>query len=471
MSSTHIVHVNNLPAETRARLVDCLGRRGLGDFAPLLERRFGWRIPLACAAVGAVLAAVGISHVWTVGYGVPGHPGARLGLVDMALLAALVAAPLAAFGLAVRRAAVRRRLPFAPGIYVVGPDLVDARGAVLRITSIANTRFTATHQHLNGVYVGTDFDFATDDVSHRFRVPRREQAEATLASLRATRVAFLGAVQRQDMHALSRLDVFFAARTSPAWGQLGARRAAIPPPDGHVARVAPWPLRWAPVIGIAVGVAIAPPLWWHRNASSDDAMFAAALAAFRARARDPRALAFADRLLAFQEQASSPPVTLQVRPPRPESLAAMDERVAPAMRDREGAIAAGLAAGFRDCFAGDVLAIERAAAGAPGPRASIEVAYQVSPMTTAGGAPAMYTETGADRGRLFVGIRIAFDVAMRVPGDAEPYRLRFEVLPPEHFTVPRPAPGATADVYRIMADRAFDRLRTELASAFFAAAP
>lgn len=203
-------------------------------------------------------------------------------------------------------------------------------------------------------------------------------------------------------------------------------------------------------------------------------------------------------LLDWLEREDSPPVEVRFRAPSADALETLDSviaraaertsdldvaEVAPwftpdASEAREATIAQGLARGFGRVFPGDVLSIEH------GPRLTdeegaetfgyptIEVMYVISPRTDETGVPIFYARD--KKSRQFVGIAMAFDVQIHVPG-REPYAFDMVVEPPETFSVDRSVLDAADErgkssegvVYEIMARRAFDMLAGRMADAFF----
>lgn len=203
---------------------------------------------------------------------------------------------------------------------------------------------------------------------------------------------------------------------------------------------------------------------------------------------DPRMLPFMLHMLQFMEEHDSPAVQVRFAPPSTELLTRADDvlqtegmrlvhrPVAPIAGQfdegssvpREQAITRSLQRAFAVVFPGDILRLVhggRMVAGtAQNPAAAtFDVAYTVAP------SGSFYTSD--TQPRAFVGIVVAFEVTMRVPGAAEPYRFDVTVLPPRHFTVDRSrdTQGEAADtlVYAVMAERAFDRLSDRFRGVFF----
>lgn len=241
-------------------------------------------------------------------------------------------------------------------------------------------------------------------------------------------------------------------------------------------------------------------------------LFADTLAAFKPQAstKDPKMLPFIERLVKYMEAQGSPPVKVSFRIIKSPSLALADKLLQSKEPDtgsvpglalggtgsvaaasshfseersgtREGAIVKVLQQSFATIFPADVLPLQEgerrsdasdknAVVSAP----TIEIDYEV------GWSGSTYTSEKS--GREFVGIKIDFQTAMRLPGEPDKETLRFKlrVEPPEHFTVNYQALGNFLDtkylnnagpsdstVYEVMAARAFDQLSTQLKGVFF----
>jgi hypothetical protein len=239
-----------------------------------------------------------------------------------------------------------------------------------------------------------------------------------------------------------------------------------------------------------------------------DAMYREALRAFREQASDDdQMLRFVDRLLTHLAGSDSARVLVKFQPPdagnldlvdaviesKPEMLAD-DSEIIPIADHfseqvssfRHDAIIKSLRAGFADVFSAEFLDLRRADGTSPDERQltygrkpdpkklvglpSIDIAYKVD---WSGG---LYSSESS--GKVYVGINVLFKVAMRVPGDPEPFTFEVEVTPPDRFQVSYqsdlfeggPSGPADSKVYTVMANRAFDQLATKLRGAFFAQA-
>jgi hypothetical protein len=235
-------------------------------------------------------------------------------------------------------------------------------------------------------------------------------------------------------------------------------------------------------------------------------LFAATLTEFKPQAStaDPKMRSFIERLLKYLEEKESPPVLVSFRSIKSPSLELADKLLqtkAPGIPDvpgaslaavsphfsdersqpREAAIVTILQGAFSTIFPADVLPLKQgprrteASSKDPVSEPRIEIDYEVSWSGS--------TYSSETSGREFVGIKIAFQVAMRLPGEPEKEALRFKlnVAPPDHFTVnyfSTPSPfidqallrkeGPTDEkVYEVMAARAFDELSVKLRGVFF----
>lgn len=215
---------------------------------------------------------------------------------------------------------------------------------------------------------------------------------------------------------------------------------------------------------------------------------------FKARAgegADPKMLGFIERLLGYLEKNDTSTVSVRFQPPETALLRELDaeltkKNIAPvsahfsasASRDREGIITTALQRGFGAIFPNDILKFERGGLYEKKPTApppTMEIRYTVEPTDS------VYKGKSDLRG--FVGIRVGFDLALRIPGDPEVLPIALSVLPPQRFTVsystyrpkysaPRPGDGPSdSQVYAVMAERAFDQFASKLAQIFFNIAP
>lgn len=238
------------------------------------------------------------------------------------------------------------------------------------------------------------------------------------------------------------------------------------------------------------------------------ALFASTLTAFKGQAStaDPKMLPFVERLLVYLETKESPDVKVSFRIIKSPSLAAADKILAssapavPALpglsgagtvaaasshfseersQKREAAIVTVLQQAFGTIFPSDVLNLEQGERrteatpkGAMVSEPTIDIDYEV------GWSGSTYSSEKS--GREFVGIKMDFQAAMRLPGEPEKEALKFKlaVEPPEHFTVNYSSPfidrtllesagPSDTTVYEVMASRAFEQLSAKLRGVFF----
>lgn len=483
---TTVIHLHHLPPAAHSRLV-----RALTGGAPILARPVGIAGPIAAAAVAVFAAAALVTALCEAGFGQLGARSAVLAPGAIAVMAAAMAIAGAALGGVVRRLVHIGGLPFPPGVYVVGADLVDARGPVLRVTPMAHTRVEAAHEQVAGLYLGTVVTVRAPGQRHRFTVRGRREADGRLAALRTVTGALLIAAHEQDLAALARLDVFYAARMSDRWG-----RPELAMAPGRAARS--WAAR-APLVGALVAAAVAPVLGLVRDRASDDALYASAVTvrdlhryravgarhrAAAARRIDERVSAamsasraqlgtgapisrLVDALLADQAGADAAPLTVHLRPPDIDPSLAAAAWPAAVVRHHEHAIGGAVVAAVRALAPDDIVAVELGAARASGALpagATAEVTWAVRPATDSRGGDAVYEEVrGGEVVRRHRGAALHVEVVLRVPG-TPPLRVVADVPPRAELAVARDATEPAA-VQRAMIERAIEALPGELAAA------
>jgi hypothetical protein len=478
---TTVVHLRQLPPAAYSRLA-----RALTCGAPVLARPLGAAGPIAAAAVSVFAAAALVTALCETGFGQLHARSAVLAPGAIAVMAAAMAVAGAAVGGMVRRLVHLGSLPFPPGVYVVGADLVDARGPVLRVTPMAHTRVEAAHEHVAGLYLGTVVTVRAPGQRHRFTVRGRREADGRLAALRTVTGALLIAAHQQDLAALERLDVFYAARMSDRWGRPELAVAPGRPPRSWAAR--------APLVGALVAAAAAPVLGLVRDRASDDALYASAVTvrdlhryravgarhrAAAARRIDERVSAamsasrarlgtgapisrLVDALLAHQAGAGAAPLTVHLRPPDIDPSLAAAAWPAAVVGHHEHAIGGAVVAAVRALAPDDIVAVEL---GEPGPAgATAEVSWAVRPATDSRGGDALYEEVrGGEVVRRHRGAALHVEVVLRVPG-TPPLRAVADVPPRAVLAVARDATEPAA-VQLAMIERAIEALPGELAAA------
>jgi hypothetical protein len=577
-----IVPFNTLPKSVRERVIEATNDRGSAQ--PILADRPSAGAMTAAAVVMGVVAAGGIWYLWKQKFGHPWDEG--WGTISIGIVAALLLATSWTVFTAIHRVIVRGRLPFAPGVYLIGGDLIDARTPNLRVVPLVKCEPNIIHHHYNGNYQRTEFRFTPPiGGAFVFNVKPRHAAETVLDEIQRT-LQLLNVVHAlNDQRILEKVDLFHDLRDEH--GTLVPPGRA-PDPVEPLAREIPGWIARPTALALAGGIALTVPVWWLRKNAHDDAAFAevknahgdswaveaylgwgqnhvseakallyvkkieeaetadsvtalrtflqgypeapeelknraregihrhftAALDKFRAVASDDaETLAFVERLIAFEEQHDSPGLRVEFRPPKTESLAAMDDvlksmaegkydfaPLAPQFGEetaggRESEIVNSLSAGFSSVFAADILHLDNGGRiegdlAPPDDRATIEVTYEVRPMSDDDG-PVIYLldepslipditmpdqpppDDLPTNKRLYMGIEVDFLVTMRVPGHADTRELTLLVQPPERFTVSTGSYGDPSDsnVYSVMTSRAFDQLSERLGTAFFRNAP
>jgi hypothetical protein len=203
-------------------------------------------------------------------------------------------------------------------------------------------------------------------------------------------------------------------------------------------------------------------------------------------AADPKMRAFMDRLFAHLQEKDTSKMVVRFAIPSATDLGAADAElskkypggVAPiaghfneaSSAPRETEIVRELQNAFKAIFPADMFALEqgprlgKGADGASSP--SIEIHYNVSP------SGEVYEQVSNPNGKKFVGITVAFDVEMKIPGNADTFSFKLKVEPPERFSVNSTRYGTyTGDqdgrVYHAMATNAFVQLGTKLRAVFF----
>jgi hypothetical protein len=576
------VHFNTLPKSVRERVIEATKDRGPAQ--PILAERPSAGAMTAGAVVMGIVAAAGIWYLWKQKHGHPWDDG--WGTISIGIVATLLLAASWTIFTAIHRVIVAGRLPFTPGVYLIGGDLIDARTPKLRIVPLVKCEPNIIHHHYNGNYQRTEFRFTPPiGGAFVFNVKPRHAAESVLDEIQRT-LQLLNVVHAlDDQRIIEKVDLFHDLRDDQ--GTLIPPGRA-PDPVEPLAREIPGWIAKPTLLALVIGAVLTVPVWWLRKTSHDDAAFQSikdshgdswaveaylrwgknhvteakallyvkkieeaeredsvtALRGFlqsypdapedlKNRARegihrhftvaldkfrevasdDAQTLAFVERLIAFEEQHDSPGLRVEFRPPKTESLAAMDDvlkemaegkydfaPLAPQFGEetaggREAEIVTNLSSGFRSVFAEDILHLENGGRieGELAPRddrATIEVTYEVRPMSDADG-PVIYLldepsvipdlampdqpppDDLPTNKRLYMGIEVDFQVTMRVPGHAETRELTLLVQPPERFTVSTGYEGDPTDsgVYSVMTSRAFDQLSERLGSAFFRNAP
>jgi hypothetical protein len=240
------------------------------------------------------------------------------------------------------------------------------------------------------------------------------------------------------------------------------------------------------------------------------ALYEKTFADFKSKANpnDKSVVPVVESLVGWMEDNESPPLPVRFRRKSSPSLAAADKLLAKGLLDddgqtkggnaevsghfteakaiaREDAAVRALEHAFRQVFPADILPLKRGEALDDGEKVPksvtsplIRVDYEV--------AWSGSTYVGRDSGRRFVGIAIKFDVSVHVPKQEKVLSFLMRVEPPETFKVDytqwdssyrsvmgkSSAGGGPSDaqVYEVMALRAFDQMSTKLKLVFFSSA-
>lgn len=260
------VHFNALPRSIRERFIEVTHDRGAP--VPILADRPMTSGMVGVAAVTVAVAGYAIYWLWGRNLGRPYET--PWGLPTLAILATILFVAGWTVVTAVLRQIMRKRLPFQPGVYLIGGDLVDARTAKLRIVPLTACEPNIIHHHYNGSYVRTQFKFSPPiGAAFDFSVKPRHAAEAVLDEIQRT-VHLLSVVQAiGDREVQAKVDVFHEIRDER--GLIvppGRAPDPVPPLAGDVPRALARPAL------VALGVAVlALPTWWLRNRAHDDAAF------------------------------------------------------------------------------------------------------------------------------------------------------------------------------------------------------
>lgn len=203
---------------------------------------------------------------------------------------------------------------------------------------------------------------------------------------------------------------------------------------------------------------------------------------------DPKLLPFMKAMLKFMEQKNVGEVAVRFRAPDTRTLEGIDaiktatgQQVAPVSpyftpernQTRENVIVRKLDDGFATIFPRDVFKLahgenlgDRKLKKVKEP--TIQISYQIY--------PSEYVYTSSTNSRTYQGVRMTFEVSMRIPGTSDRLDFDLTVEPPQNFSVSYykdygdyGGSGGPSDaaVYDVMAARAFDQLSTKLRSVFF----
>lgn len=269
MRTIRRVHFNRLPEVVRQRFVESLAGRGsplvVSTGASFALAVVGWVFLGLSAAFGAFLVAGSEygdpydfrqSADLMVGYAAVGFLGAAAGL-----------------GL-LRRIALKKSLPYAPGTYLFPMVLVEAPSTRLRLYPMnALQDMKATHHYTNGVYTQTVIQFRFDGGKKKaLSIAGKERAEQVGPLLSQYGQQWNQAIEEKNGAVLAWLDPFLEARLEPETEE--AARELPPVPEGQLqVRDVPWVLEHPWLVGLAVGAFVAFPAWRFRNRASEESAF------------------------------------------------------------------------------------------------------------------------------------------------------------------------------------------------------
>jgi hypothetical protein len=167
----------------------------------------------------------------------------------------------------IKGSAVKKSLPYAPGVYVFPLDTVVARDRNIKLLSAREiTNLEPVHHHRNGVYTQTLFTLAySDGTRQSFAVHGKQQAEAAMGRLRSEGAQGAEAMSRRDAHLLYPVDPLFEARM--AGFQLTNDST------GPLAKSPPAWTKKAPLFAFAAAALLGPISYGLRNLASDEVAF------------------------------------------------------------------------------------------------------------------------------------------------------------------------------------------------------
>jgi hypothetical protein len=266
-----VVDFHQLPRATRERLVDGTGPNP--QLPPIFavfsgnpaDAMVGWLL----AGLVALTCLLGLV---TLGFGQPLYPDGFIQGVGKLYLYVILFFWLAAAGLGYAFERQRRKsLPFRSGRYLFPLDFISARSRQLVIRPLSDLiDLKAVHHHDEGRYTHTSFTFIFGEGENEvFTVRSQREAEERMRELQRIRSEFGRALERQDVDAVRRYDLFFDVRAN---GGFEALRGGLP------AERLPWLIEKRWVAAFVVAVVLGSGTWFIRNLLSDHFTFASAKA-------------------------------------------------------------------------------------------------------------------------------------------------------------------------------------------------
>jgi hypothetical protein len=243
-----------LSRAVQERFVACVG--GQGQPAPVLQDSagqprgmFAW---LGVAVGGVVLLLV----VYQVGLGNLESPLALQGAPFIGGYAFLLAAIFVAVLQVLTRLQARQALPFRAGIYLFPSGIIDARTHKLRVFPFTNaTPPVVSGQNLVLAFPDASFTFPVAEGHLEQAKSVVEEAESRIEKARA----------EDDRKTLGLLDPLVDVGVANPFA-----------PKTRMAQKAPIWAKQGIVIGVVVGAALSPGVWWLRNRASDEGMLSEA---------------------------------------------------------------------------------------------------------------------------------------------------------------------------------------------------
>ena len=249
------VNFYQLPRAVQDRFIASL--RGEGEPKPLLASSAEVPRVLFAWGGGGAVAVLALWLLLRVGMGdlegsLALHPRPMLALYSALLAAIFVASLRIASSVHARRA-----LPFRPGTYIFPCGVIDARTERLRLVYFSHEVEVRTQGARVALLFAKGEHFS-------FPAPSGE-LEHALSSVLSARDAMVAALAADDPKVLGRLDPTRDIGVANPFAPTASRKNQIPG----------WARLWW-VIGLAVGVALSPALWFARNRASDNSMLARA---------------------------------------------------------------------------------------------------------------------------------------------------------------------------------------------------
>ena len=273
MSVSRKIHFNALPESVRRRWVEITAGREQPGPLYVEPRPSGIAGLVLLAFFGLVILAIGC---WR-HFGLPGAMQSPAWLIGYAGGGFMLV--YGTLGLR-RQIALRKALPFVPGLYLFGLDLVEVHGEVLELWPMARCRGVHSRDHyLDGEYMYTSLRLLFEGAGKKtLRIRGRDRDEQILQQLGKIQHAVSGAAARlrqgqgseKELQILLAFDPFFEARMSDQWESLSRKPPSDPRGDA-VARPLPRYLAHVAPIALVASVVLGPATWYARNLLSERA--------------------------------------------------------------------------------------------------------------------------------------------------------------------------------------------------------